>query len=342
MVGDDEVVADGSRVRYSPDRFAPPPGGVTAASAAGPSEDGVPSSPPSNPVGVRGRRRVRHPWPSASAMPDSTATAGAGLTAQRDGAPCVRRIQMERSRAETAIRGAGERTERTEIQQSGEHLGVTVRQITSPSAPLEGAPDPRQRSRALVLIAGAVVLVAAVVTTALLLLGREQGGESSAAPDPGPSFTIAPASPTTIDPQEAVRAAVIRDYLASHAAYDEATGAPDGRPPNPDLQGLDRYMVGDQLIQVRRYIIGMKAGGLTSLGPPAQHRPRVASLQGTTAIVHDCYTTDGHIVDARTHALRDPAGSTTMGLESTLQLDAASGVWKVAKSVRKPELCAAS
>lgn len=341
MVGDDEVVADGSRVRYSLDRFAPLSGGVTAASAAGPSEDGVPSSTPSNPVGVRGLRRVRRPWPSASAKPDSTATAGARLTAQRDNAPCVRRIQVERSRTETAIRGAGERTERTEIQ-SGEHLGVTVRQITSPSAPLEGAPDPRQRSRVLVLIAGAVVLVAAVVTAAVLLLGREQGSESSAASDPGPSFTIAPASPTTIDPQEAVRTAVIRDYLASHAAYDEATGAPDGRPPNPDLPGLDRYMVGDQLIQVRRYIIGMKAGGLTSLGPPAQLRPRVASLQGTTAIVHDCYTTDGHIVDARTHALRDPAGSTTMGLESTLQLDAASGVWKVAKSVRKPELCAAS
>ena len=198
---------------------------------------------------------------------------------------------MGRSRAETAIRGASERTERAEIQR-GEHLGVTVRQITSPSAPLEGAPDPRQRSRVLALIAGAVVLVAAaVVTAAVLLLGREQGSESSTAPDPGPSFTIAPASPTTIDPQEAVRAAVIRDYLASHAAYDEATGAPDGKPPNPDLPSLDRYMVGEQLIQVRRYIIGMKAGGLTSLGPPAQLRPRVASLQGTTAIVNDCYTT---------------------------------------------------
>ncbi len=248
---------------------------------------------------------------------------------------------MGRSRSETAIRRASERAERADIQ-SGEHLGATVRQVTSPVAPLEGAPDPRQRSRTLVLIAGAVVLVAAVVTAAVLVLGRGQGAESPAAPDPGPSFTIAPASPTTIDPQAAVRAAVIRDYLASHAASDEATGAPEGKPPNPDLPGLDRYMVGEQLIQVRRYIIGMKAGGLTSLGPPAQLRPRVTSLQGTTAIVHDCYTSDGHIVDAKTHALRDPAGSTTMGLESTLQLDAASGVWKVAKSVRKPELCAAS
>ena len=249
---------------------------------------------------------------------------------------------MGRSRAETPIRGAAsERAERADIR-SGGLPDVAVRQVTSPSAPFEGAPDPRQRSRAPVLIAVAVVLVAAVITAAVLVLGRGQNDPSSATPDPGSSFTIAPASPTTIDPQEAVRAAVIRDYLASHAAYDEATGAPDGRPPNPDLPALDRYMVGEQLIQVRRYIIGMKAGGLTALGPPAQLRPRVASLQGTTAIVHDCYTSDGHIVDARTHALRDPAGSTTMGLESTLQLDAASGVWKVAKSVRKPELCAAS
>ncbi len=244
---------------------------------------------------------------------------------------------MGRSQAETAIRGASERTERTDIQ-GAERLGVTMRQVTSPVAPLEGAPDPRQRSRALLLIAGALVL-AAVVVAAVLVLGRGQGVDSSA-PDRGPSFTIAPASPTTVDPQEAVRTAVIRDYLASLVAYDEATGLPDGKPPNPDHPGLRTYMMGEQLNRVRAYIIGMQAGGLTALGPRGQFHPRVASMQGNTAVVHDCYTSSNHIVDAKTHALRDNPGAATVGRESTLKLDTASGVWKVADSVRKPELCA--
>ena len=247
---------------------------------------------------------------------------------------------MGRSRAETPIRGAAsERAERTDIR-SGESPGVGVRQVTSPSAPFEGAPDPRPRTRTPVWIAAAVILVAAVVTAAVLVLGRGQDNPSSAAPDPGPSFTIAPASPTTVDPQEAVRAAVIRDYLASLVAYDEATGLPDGKPPNPDLPGLRTYMTGQQLTRVREYIIGMQAGGLTAIGPRGEFHPRVASVLGNAAVVHDCYTSTNKIVDAKTHALRDRPGPVTVGRESTLQLDVASGIWKVADSVRKPELCA--
>ncbi len=129
MAGDDEIVAGAGCVRYSADRLAPPIRGAIAASAAGPSEDGASTSPPSQPVGGRTLRRVRHRFSSTSAVTD-----GARLTARRGVAPCVRRMQMGRSRGETPIRGAAsERTERADIR-SGELPCVTVRPVTSPNA----------------------------------------------------------------------------------------------------------------------------------------------------------------------------------------------------------------
>lgn len=248
---------------------------------------------------------------------------------------------MARSPAETPIRGAtSERAERTEIR-NGERSGVAVRQVASPSASREGTPDPGRRTRTLVLVAVAVVLVAAGIA-AVLVLNRGASDKSSTTPVARPSFTIDTAAPTTVDPQQGVRAAVIRDYLASLAAYDEASGLPDGRPPNPDLPALSAYMVGDQLTRVKLFIIGMKAGGLAALGPQGQFHPRVVSVQASTAIVQDCYTSSNHIVDAKTHALHDTPGMVTVGRESTLQFDAASGIWRTADSVRKPELCGAS
>ena len=142
MAGDDEVVAGAGRVRDCADRLAPPTGGVTVASAAGPSEDGAPTSPPSQPVGARELYRGRGRWTSATAVTD-----GARLTARRGVVPCVRRMQMGRSRAR-AIRGAAsERAERTD-NRSGERPGVTVRLVTSPSARVMGVPDSgRRRAR---------------------------------------------------------------------------------------------------------------------------------------------------------------------------------------------------
>ena len=137
MADDDEIVAGAGRVRYCAHRLAPPMGGATAASATGPSEDGAPTSPPSQPVGARKLRRVRHRLSSTSAVTD-----GARLMARRSVGPCVRRMQMGRSRGETPIRGAAsERTERADIR-SGGLQGVTVRQVTSPTAPVEGHARP--------------------------------------------------------------------------------------------------------------------------------------------------------------------------------------------------------
>lgn len=246
---------------------------------------------------------------------------------------------MGRSRADAPIRGvASERAERTDIR-SGERPGVAVRQVTS-STPFEGTPDPRRR-RTPVLIAVAVGL-AVLALTAAVLVSRSGRGGPTAAPNAKPTFTIDTASPTTIDPQAAVRAAIIRDYLAAEAAFDQAGGLPNGGPPNFDLPALSEHMVGAELTQVRNYIIGMKAGGLTALGPPAEHHPQVASISGTTAVVQDCYRSDDHVVDATTHALHDKPGTAITGVEGTMQLDQTSGVWKLASVTTKPELCPAS
>ncbi|MDQ6947975.1 MAG: hypothetical protein M3256_17340 [Actinomycetota bacterium] len=192
------------------------------------------------------------------------------------------------------------------------------------------------------LIAVAAAVAVLVMAAAVLVSRSRSGGAPAAAPNPNPTFTIDTAAPTTIDPQAAVRATIIRDYLAGRAAYDQATGLPDGKTPNFDLPALSEHMVGEEFTRVRAYIIGMRAGGLTALGPPAEFHPRVASITGTTAIVQDCYHTDDHIVDEKTHALHDIPGPVTRGSEATLQLDQTSGVWKIANLVTKSELCPAS
>ncbi|MDQ6782635.1 MAG: hypothetical protein M3063_04155 [Actinomycetota bacterium] len=247
---------------------------------------------------------------------------------------------MERFRAEAPTRRvASERAERTDIR-SGERPGVAVRQITSPITPFEGAPDPRHR-RTAVLIA-VVVAVVVVALAVAVVVSRSGGAESAAARNPTPTHTIDTASPATIDPQATVRATIIRDYLAAETAFDQATGLPDGGAPNFELPALSDHMVGAELNQVRNYIIGMKAGGLTALGPPVEHRPQVASVTGTTAVVRDCYRSDDHVVDAATHALHDKPGTAVTGAESAMQLDQTSGVWKLASVTKKPELCPAS
>jgi hypothetical protein len=188
----------------------------------------------------------------------------------------------------------------------------------------------------------AVVLVAAVGVAAVIILGRGSGQRSPTTPVTGPTFTIDTAAPTTVDPHQAVRAAVLRDYLAASAAYDEAAGLPDGKPPNPDLPAFLAHTAGPELVQARGFIIGMQAAGLTTLGPIPEDHPEVVSVTASTAIVHDCYTSNNHIVDAKTHELRDKPGPVTRGEEATLQLDQASGVWKLVNVVTKAELCPAS
>lgn len=137
MAGDEEIVAGAGLVRYCAYRLAPPIGGATAASATGPSEDGAPTSPPSQPEGARTLRRGRHRLSSTSAVTDC-----ARLTARRGVVPCVRRMQMGRSRGESPIRGAASgRTERAD-NRSGELRCVTVRQVTSPIAPGGGRARP--------------------------------------------------------------------------------------------------------------------------------------------------------------------------------------------------------
>ena len=246
---------------------------------------------------------------------------------------------MGRSRAETPIRGAAsERAERTDIR-SGERPGVAVRQVTSPSPPFEGAPDPRRR-RTPVLIAVAAA-VAVLALTAAVLVGRSGRAGTGGRPNPSPTFTIDTAAPTTIDPQAAVRAAISATTWPLRP-HDEAGWPTRWRAAQLRLPALSEHMAGAELTQVRNYIIGMKAGGLTALGPPAEYHPQVASISGTTALVQDCYRSDDHVVDATTHALHDKPGTAITGVEATMQLDQTSGVWKLASVMTKPELCPAS
>jgi len=72
--GGEGIVVEGRRVRYDVDRLVPAAVGATDVQASGPSEDGVPASPPFQPVGAPRLRRVHDRWSSASARADSMRT----------------------------------------------------------------------------------------------------------------------------------------------------------------------------------------------------------------------------------------------------------------------------
>lgn len=213
-----------------------------------------------------------------------------------------------------------------------------MQQVSSASDSGEGPRGPRPPVRRAVAVAAGLIVVAAAVAVTLM---RDKGGRPQPKAGVVPTTAVVPTGPTASDPQNAVEAAVTRDYLAAEAAYDEAIGAPDGKGVNPDLPALVAHMTGKELAQIRTFILGMKGSGLTGVGPPAEFHPRVLSVQGPVATLEDCYTTNSHIVDANTHGLHDQPGPVTRGVKVTLEMDPPSGLWRISDVVTKDSACPA-
>ena len=154
---------------------------------------------------------------------------------------------------------------------------------------------------------GRAALVLAVVT---VTAACSAAGPPAAAPDPS-TATTAPA----FTPAEQ---AVLADYLAGWDALAGATSRLD-----PDDAALAELFRDPALAGARRFILGQRAGGQAGFDH-LRHRARIASLEGSEAVVFDC-TTDDRLVQNETGV--GPASSEgKRGYDNRLRLE--DGRWR--------------
>ena len=161
---------------------------------------------------------------------------------------------------------------------------------------------------------------------ALLALGTAAalGGCSS----PAPATTAPPAStaarPSAGDaapgPESAV---VVNAYLRATAAFVHAEKAMD-----PNDPALLATMTGDELSTVKKNLIIDRARGLVARGDVTPSDPHVTSLDGQTAVVHDCAFSALLLYDGKTGqpAPGNAGGPQKVGVTATLTY--VSGTWK--------------
>jgi hypothetical protein len=163
--------------------------------------------------------------------------------------------------------------------------------------------------------------VALTVTAVLLLVGcsDQAGGQVD-----GGSSTSAAGPTTTTDPSQAILAA----YRGFWADVIEAGKTADWRSPRLDDHATDRA-----LANVRRDYQRLQANGEVVRGTVRLH-PSVVSVQGTTAVVHDCNdATDFLRYDAKTGAPKEQRKTDIAEAEVTLRL--VNGSWLVSQTVVK-------
>lgn len=138
-----------------------------------------------------------------------------------------------------------------------------------------------------------------------------------------PSTTAAPTTTsTTLSPQAAT---VLAAYRAEQAAFQTAEHTA-----NAYLPALAATMSGAQLQSVRRFLVADKAAGIVGRGTIAFH-PRVASIQGNQAVVHDCAFDSSKLIYAKTGKPVPPiVPPEKLGIRAVLS-QVSPGVWKVAQ-----------
>jgi hypothetical protein len=127
---------------------------------------------------------------------------------------------------------------------------------------------------------------------------------------------------TTADPEAT---AVLSAYRASQAAFDDALARAD-----PSWAALVATMTGDELQSVRRsLLLADQINGIVGRGT-VQVFPKLVSVDGNQAVVHDCLYSASELVYAKTGKPVPPITPPEHdGVTATLQ-QSTPGVWKVA------------
>jgi hypothetical protein len=160
-----------------------------------------------------------------------------------------------------------------------------------------------------------------VLTATAVLLLAGCSGRAGGQVDEG-SSTSSAGPTTTVDPRPAILAA----YRAHWADVIEAGKTTDWR-----SSRLDDHATGETLRTVRDNYRRLHADGEVVRGTVRLH-PRVTSVQGSTAIVHDCNdATDFLRYDAKTGAPKEQR--TTDIVDATVTLRLINGAWLVSSIV---------
>ena len=207
---------------------------------------------------------------------------------------------------------------------------MSLRTRSEPAPSMPGEPARRSGSRIL-LFGLAVVLVAVAVLVAVNI--RSDNGPDVTATTTPPS-SVQPATPTTLDQQAEVRAAVIDAYEKS---YHLAIAV--GKEVSPDLDDprLTQYSTGTALLAKQRSLADNMAKGLVFFGDAELH-PTVVELGPDKAVVVDCSIDTTGLVDARTGVIAQDGGNGE-GLAITAELIVVDGAWKVNHFTNEKRSC---
>lgn len=168
--------------------------------------------------------------------------------------------------------------------------------------------------RLLIGMSVAVVMAGGACTKA------DGGSSPTSSATTGTTPTSAVVTTTMAD---ATEAAVLDGYRAFWAAYLKA-----GDPMDPKHPDLVATATGAQLDQVRRAFLARLAGGEVIRGKIEPHPKLAGPVQGSTAVVADCYVDDSHLFDAATGAQKDDPAVETHQVRAEMTLVDSS--WRVA------------
>ncbi len=183
-------------------------------------------------------------------------------------------------------------------------------------------PSPYRRSLTPLI---ALVVLGVIGVGAVAFLVANSGGDAppaelattpSVAPTTGPT--------TTLDPDAATKAEIIKAYRQSYDAFVAVASDPNGDPEDPRLE---EHKVGNALLATQLGIRKLRDDGHVLVVTQNERNPRVVELGPDTAVVEDCGIDVSGVADEETGEIVIPAGPAEGSLVRTTYR-VVDGVWK--------------
>lgn len=190
---------------------------------------------------------------------------------------------------------------------------------TPPRAP--GMPPDRPRRSRGPVIALLVLIIGALVAIGVLLAA----GDDEPSSGPVSTGTSAPAVTgiTTVDPQAAVKAAILDAYRQSTDAFVAVASDPNGKPTDPRLE---EHKIGNALLASQVTIDRLRKAGHVFRGTIEVH-PVVSELTAETAVVQDCGLDRVGVFSAATGEVVTPVDNPPMPSLARATYKLINGVW---------------